>query len=48
MPPNELQNIIRRAIESHIDNDKWNQIVEEIERDKEYLEEKFRTKEVRE
>jgi hypothetical protein len=47
LPPNELQNIIRSAIASHIDADKWNETVKEIEKDKKYLEKRFRSKEVK-
>lgn len=46
IPPDELQNIIRDAINSHIDTDKWNMTHQEIEKEKQDLQKRFSSKEV--
>lgn len=46
LPPNELQNIIRDAIKSHIDVSRWNKAFKEIEEEKRSLQKRFRSKQV--
>lgn len=46
LPPNELQNIIRDSIKGHIDVSRWNKTFKEIEKEKQSLQKKFKSKEV--
>ncbi len=46
LPPNELQNIIRDAIKVHVDVSRWNKTFKEIEKEKQSLQKRFKSKEV--
>ncbi|MDE1767269.1 MAG: hypothetical protein KGI27_13510 [Thaumarchaeota archaeon] len=46
LPPNELQNIIRDAIKGHVDVSRWNKTFKEIEKEKQSLQKRFKSREV--
>ncbi|MDE1767299.1 MAG: hypothetical protein KGI27_13660 [Thaumarchaeota archaeon] len=46
LPPNELQNIIRDSIKAHVDVSRWNKTFKEIEKEKQSLQKRFKSREV--
>lgn len=46
LPPNDLQNIIRDAIKAHIDASRWNKTFQEIEKERRYLQKKFKSRQI--
>lgn len=42
LPPNELQNLVRKSIEEYLDVDAWNDRVKEVEKGKNWLKEKIK------
>lgn len=46
LPPNELQNMIRDAINAHIDVSRWNRTFKEIEKERASLQKRFKSREV--